>query len=104
MACWLGAFLGRPEGLTTASQNRPIHGGYPQPVQWSAWPWCTEFSTEGPGLKMELQEALGPTKRAWPDGVGEALPTCTSAKRICTNQVYHTRKRAREPEALAVHS
>eukprot|EP00434_Breviolum_minutum_P044507 symbB.v1.2.039758.t1/scaffold6768.1/size18901/1 len=21
---------------------RPIHGGYPQPADWSAWPWCTD--------------------------------------------------------------
>ncbi|CAE7560516.1 unnamed protein product, partial [Symbiodinium pilosum] len=86
MAWWPGSVPLHVEGMSRTSQCRPVHGGYPQPAHWSAWPWSTEFSAaESASCKLELmqEEVLGPTKRAWLDACEEVVAT---AKRVCIKQ------------------
>mmetsp|Transcript_8999 Transcript_8999/g.20997 ORF Transcript_8999/g.20997 Transcript_8999/m.20997 type:complete len:103 (+) Transcript_8999:43-351(+) len=92
MAWWHGIPAFQVEGSFRASQCRPIHGGYPQPAHWSAWPWCTELP--GPAQRMDgVQDDTGALagKRPWP-----VDSEVFSAKRFCAKQAGSMRKRARE--------
>mmetsp|Transcript_28179 Transcript_28179/g.45304 ORF Transcript_28179/g.45304 Transcript_28179/m.45304 type:complete len:101 (+) Transcript_28179:34-336(+) len=84
------------------ANSRPVHGGYPQPADWSAWPWCTDAVFIGnfdkglsnDGRAMEC-DAMNNLKRTWMDAEVATDIETAIPKRHCGLKVLTvpTRKR-----------
>lgn len=80
----------------------PVHGGYPQPADWSAWPWCTDavfvgsfdkgLSNDGRAMQCDAMNNL---KRTWTEAEVATDIETAIPKRHCGLKVLTvpTRKR-----------
>ncbi|CAK9041693.1 unnamed protein product [Durusdinium trenchii] len=84
------------EGLAMSAICRPVHGGYPQPTNWSAWPWCTDslshklFCGRGVCEDVDLQDGARHSKRTWlQTQITEAGACDNEPKRRCMFKACH---------------